>query len=271
MTGWISTIGVLLVALEAVAVPAEVKVTPLVDIPAAKFQRCTSAKDAAQSAIELSAYRIDQDEVTQGQYAECVKAKRCAAPKLKPKEIEESEPVRAVSWTDADAYCKFVGKRLPTVVEWEHAAFPRKASYNPDGPLISREPCKALMIKGYHGARCRPVELDGPGAVALANLASDQESLVMDRVSVAEQLDSPEIYDLYGNVAEWIADWEWSADEYCNPKQPANPTGPAAGVWKIIRGGSFAALAGSAQGESRHAKPTERMADVGFRCAKAMK
>lgn len=243
----------------------------MVLIPAGKFIRCRGCGPQEEVEIEVSAFRLDQDEVTQGQYAECVRAKRCAAPTKKVKSVHEDEPVRGVSWFDAAAYCKYVGKRLPTVGEWERAAFPFVPdNYNgPKGPRIgTHEPCKSLMIGGYDGKMCKGRPLDGPHEVMLSLLRAGQpDDLLRDQVEVARGI---VVYDLYGNVAEWVSDWDSLPNDpeyYFRPTTRKDPQGPASGREKLIVGGSFKALDGSELGEHRWEKPAGRPVDVGFRCA----
>lgn len=243
-------------------------VTPMVTIPAGTYVRCKLCGAKKQVEITISAFQIDQDEVTQGQYAECVAAKQCRAPAVKLKHPEPDEPVRGVSWIDADAYCKLAGKRLPTEAEWDRAAFPAEGAPNDNGPRIgTRKPCLPLMIGGYDGEVCPGRPLSGPNAVLLKMLPGNR----YDYDTVNSQ-GWPVLYDMYGNVAEWVADWDAlpsNPEYYFAPKTRSDPHGPATGSDRIILGGSFAALRGSAADERRRAEPTERPADVGFRCAAA--
>ena len=244
-------------------------VTPMVAIPAGTYVRCRTCRAKDRVELTIGAFRIDQDEVTQSQYAECVALKRCT-PAAKLKHAESDEPVRGVSWIDADAYCKLAGRRLPSEAEWERAAYPAAGAPNDDGPRIgTRKPCLPLMIGGYANEKCPGRPLAGPNPV-LRIFFTDGRSDHFDYDTVNAD-GWPEIYDLYGNVAEWVADWDADLpndpEDYFRPRTRQDPHGPSNGVNRVIRGGSFAALEGSAAGERRSAKPTERPVDVGFRCA----
>ena len=241
-------------------------VTPMVTIPAGAYVRCQTCGAKKHVEITTSAFRLDQDEVTQGQYAECVAAKRCRAPAVKLKHPEPDEPVRGVSWADAAAYCELAGKRLPTEAEWERAAYPADGAPNDDGPRLgARKSCLPLMIGGYDGEVCPGRPLPGPLPVLSKQLpgnASDYDTVHSDGW--------PVLYDMYGNVAEWVADWDAlpsNPEYYFKPTARQDPRGPATGSERVIRGGSFAALDGSGGGDRRLADPMDRPADVGFRCA----
>jgi formylglycine-generating enzyme required for sulfatase activity len=243
----------------------------MVTVPAGKYLRCRTCLKKRQVEVDTGAFRIDEDEVTSGQYAECAKAKRCAAPATSRKSVEIDMPVTGVSWNDANAYCSFVGKRLPTEAEWERAAFPTNrasSAAGDDGPRIgTQEPCKALLIGGYDSKKCTGGPYDGPDPVLLKVIAHKRQEVWDDRVRADGD---PELYDMYGNVAEWVADWDalpGNPEHYFAPRTRSNPPGPTSGTERVIRGGSFAELDGSAEGERRSAKPTEKLRDVGFRCA----
>lgn len=134
-------------------------------------------------------------------------------------------PVTHVSWTDAMAYCDWVGGRLPTEAEWEFAArggldqarFAWGDELEPEGEHMcniwqGEFPNVNTLGDGWHGTS--PV-----GSFAANGYG---------------------IYDVAGNVWEWCSDW-FSASFHRNARRVTreNPKGPRNGSAKVIRGGSY--------------------------------
>jgi formylglycine-generating enzyme required for sulfatase activity len=138
--------------------------------------------------------------------------------------IEErmDHPVVHVSWNDANAYCKWAGKRLPTEAEWEYAA---------RGGLIHKKfPWgDELLPEGKH--RCNIWQGDFPAYNSL-----DDGYLGTAPVKSFEP-NGFGLYNTSGNVWEWCNDW--FSPDFHKTENRNNPTGPMKGESKVMRGGSF--------------------------------
>ena len=204
--------------------------------------------------VFVSSFYIDKFEMTNGRYLEFVKATGHRVPQ-NPKNptrnlwqgdtIGESlvdRPVINVDWADAEAYCKWAGKRLPTEAEWEKAA---KGTADRRFPWGNVEPTnkhlnfnqqwvgeKTLMPVGSYEAGKSPFG----------------------------------VYDMAGNVWEWVNDW-YDAKYY--EKSPAkNPKGPESGTKRVLRGSGWQNETPTVRIFTRvDSDPTIRNESTGFRCA----
>ena len=154
-------------------------------------------------------------------------------------------PIINVTWYGARAFCAAIGRRLPTEAEWERTARGNDGRIYPWG-----NDWDAIYAK-----TSRPVvDAAQAGAVAVGSYPAG--------ISVFGAL------DMTGNVAEWVSDW-YSPTYYSQPEASGlNPTGPVAGVDKVIRGGSWDAVPFFGRSVHRqNRQPNEQFPWLGFRCA----
>jgi formylglycine-generating enzyme required for sulfatase activity len=222
---------------------------PMALVPAGEFTMGSTLKadEKPVHRVYLNAFSMDKYAVTVGQYAKYVEATGMEAPPEwdimnHPQHL--NRPVVNISWSDAATYCKWAGKRLPTEAEWE------KAARGTDGRL-------------YPWGNEAPTRLH-------ANFGKKEwaNHMALVPVGMFELGKSPYgIYDMAGNVWEWVNDW-YDHDYY--KKSPTkSPQGPTTGKSKVVRGGNWLYLEESLRSSFRfNADPSGRLFGYGFRCAK---
>lgn len=178
----------------------------------------------------------------------------------------DHHPVVHVSWDDAAAYCKWVGKRLPTEAEWEWAA--RGGLTNQPYPW-GNEPIDQGSVKAN----------TWQGEFPYKNTLRDQYYYTSPVKSFKPN--GYGLYDMAGNVWEWVADW-YRYDYYkmLSKKTSTDPQGPTDSYdpydvhaqKKVLRGGSFLCNESYCSGYRVSARmkstPDTSMEHIGFRCAR---
>jgi formylglycine-generating enzyme required for sulfatase activity len=193
--------------------------------------------------VQLPSFLIDRTEVTNGSYRACVQAKACREGTFDKDPIlgRARHPVVGISWRDAKRYCKWVEKRLPTEAEWEYAA---------RAPAFSIFPWEGRFKAALVNARG---DVDGYDKTAPVG-------------SFPEGRSGLGLYDMAGNVSEWVSD-AYDAVYYKNSPSDS-PTGPALSTGsRVVRGGSWADNDYLLRSTARAAlDPNLRRDSVGFRC-----
>ena len=203
-----------------------------------------SLEEGPSHKIYLDAYYIDRYEVSNADYKRFIEAAKRAAPALfeDPQKNTPNLPVAGVDWTDADAYCSWAKKRLPTEAEWEKAARGAEGWLYPWGNTF--DPTRANILG----------DADGYPDVAPVDALPTGKSPYGG-------------YNFAGNVGEWTGGY--FDPEYYKTIPLKNPRGPETGTRRVVRGGSYRTAPETATATYRSAfAPESRKPYIGFRCAK---
>jgi formylglycine-generating enzyme required for sulfatase activity len=201
-----------------------------------RFVRATGHRTAAEREGDGIVWRRRNDRWA----SEKVRGAAWRTPNGPGSSIQADHPVVQVSWHDADAYCRWAGKRLPTEAEWEKAA---------RGTAGWRYPWGDAWTSGSR--------VNGNSAT----FSTQPVGTFPDDVSPYK------VRDLAGNVIEWVSDWFDSTYYTHSPER--NPRGPESGTTRVWRGGAFHSAPIFFRAASRGGdEPMLRVNLIGFRCAK---
>jgi len=219
----------------------------MVEIPAGEFIMGNDEGDDDEKPahqIALEAFEIDLFEVTNADFARFVEATGYQTEAEKAGEAgwrayaegKDNHPVVKVTWNDANAYCQWLGKRLPTEAEWEKAArgtdgrtYPWGNEWDPNKANVKESGFRGTVAVGSFGEGASPYG----------------------------------VFDMAGNVWEWTADWYQAypgstyQSEYFGEK------------FRVTRGGGWFQEADKVTTFNRSATdPKAANDDLGFRCAR---
>jgi formylglycine-generating enzyme required for sulfatase activity len=214
--------------------------------------------------VTVSTFDLDRTEVPVHRYMRCVAAGGCSPPSFPsgdPRYDRPDLPVTHVRWEDAAGYCRWIGGRLPTEAEWEHAARGRAGTVFPWGDLYNPH-------LANHGSLADDPTDARDGYVGLAPIGSFPDGATKTG-----------LLDMAGNAAEWVFDFYSREDDtqthygyrgaaVVNPKGP-----PYSPYGHVVRGGSFEDPAHRLRTAARgwagdlQLRPGGAAHDIGFRCA----
>ncbi len=204
--------------------------------------------------VYLDAFYIDRYEVTNVYWMACVDAGACKAPEYphSPSQVFYYDPDNTyyhdypyinVTWYEAQAFCEWRGGHLPTEAQWEKAA-----RWDPETGESRIFPWPGLLLDESY--------LNYDSLYGHTQPVGSYPSGV-----------SPNgVYDMAGNLAEWV--YDWYQDNYYEVGPDENPTGPETGEFKIFRGGSYESQGDALKTTFRDwLSPDVYQPTLGFRCA----
>jgi formylglycine-generating enzyme required for sulfatase activity len=187
----------------------------------------------------VSDFAIGKFEVTQSQWEAVMGSNPSTF-----KEPGSNYPVENVSWEEVQVFIKKLNQktgkkyRLPTEAEWEYAARSGGKKEKFAGICDGKQVSEYAWLNKNSGDKTHVVGTRKPNGLG--------------------------IYDMTGNVSEWLGDWY--GEDYYSKSPLDNPTGPRSGQNRTIRGGSWSYPAGWMRVWNRdYGAPNQRNSNVGFR------
>ena len=224
---------------------------------------------------QIDGFFMDTYEVTVGQYRACVDAGVCSDEEVgvDPNYCNynfsdrDNHPINCVVWAEAQTYCAWAQKRLPTEAEWEKAARGTDGRKYPWGNSPAVSCTHVVMDEGGNGCGQGRTGEVGSKPLGVSPYGA---------------------HDMIGNVYEWTTGWYGSnyycagssatytePFEYCGLSSPVsddvttNPQGLSDGVYRVLRGGSWGGSTSvNLRASNRlYLTPTDRGSGIGVRCS----
>ena len=207
--------------------------------------------------VTVASFAIDATEVTVAAYKACVDAAACSATDLVSERHGrlnqeyctwgrpglEQHPITCVDWDEAVAYCRWLGKELPTEEQWEYAARGAEGRNFPWGPgAPGQRWALPPAVEDTIGCACPPLHSTPTCAVGAFPAGDTKDG----------------VKDLSSNVAEW------TRSDFCPYAKPGCDA-----TEKVVRGGSCSrsSFREEHRGASRTGNlPTVKRSGIGFRC-----
>lgn len=258
-------------------------------IPAGTFDMGCVPGDYACSADERPRHEVTisrdfwmmRTEVTVGAYKKFAAATGRTLPEppvFNERWTNESHPIVMVAWSDADAYCRSMGGRLPTEAEWEYAARGGHAGWkyvwgNEAVPRVNGQ--RHANVADESGKKSELIQPEWAKQAGWFHGYDDGYTYTSPPGAFAPNHFG--LHDMAGNVSEWCLDW-YHGEYYlvspsADPRGPAEPPGPefpgGPGELRATRGGSFMFLPpADLRVSQRTSSFPEGDAATGFRCVR---
>ena len=234
-----------------------------VRVPAGSFlmgslpnDKLASDDEKPQHELYLDEFWMGKSPVTNQQYRAFVKASGHKPPRgwnnIQYPGGESEHPVVTINWDDARRFCEWAsqvsGERihLPSEAEWEKAArgglSGKKYPWGDENPVCSQGADNGAQFSACSGR-----------TISVGSFCANDYGL----------------YDMSGNVWEWVSDW-YDTDCYANSPSN-NPSGPSAGEYRVLRGGSWYCYDFYLRSANRvRYNPDYAGYDFGFRCSRSL-